>query len=166
MVKTRLLIILSCVVIIGIVAVVYLFPSDEKKIKKQVALLAEWASKEPGENIFTTVQKIKGIGTLFAERCVLKLPSHEIAGPHSRDEITAYATQARVQFSRIHLKFEDLTIIFPEKEVARVTLTGRLTGKWANGENVDESRELECILKKIDNQWLFTEFEVVEVLKK
>jgi len=64
------------------------------------------------------------------------------------------------------LKFYDLHIIFPEKEVAKVTLTGRLTGKSTAGEQMDETRELECILKKIEKKWLFSTIEIVEVLKK
>jgi hypothetical protein len=31
---------------------------------------------------------------------------------------------------------------------------------------VDETRELECVLKKIARKWLFSAIEVVEVLKK
>jgi hypothetical protein len=31
---------------------------------------------------------------------------------------------------------------------------------------MDEIRELECLLKKIDSKWLFNQIEVVQVLKK
>jgi hypothetical protein len=31
---------------------------------------------------------------------------------------------------------------------------------------VDEIRELECLLKKIDKKWFFNQIEVIEVLKK
>jgi hypothetical protein len=31
---------------------------------------------------------------------------------------------------------------------------------------VDDTRELDCILKKIEKKWLFSQIEVVEVLKK
>jgi hypothetical protein len=34
------------------------------------------------------------------------------------------------------------------------------------GEQVDETRELECILTKIEKKWLFSQIEVVEVLRK
>jgi len=64
------------------------------------------------------------------------------------------------------LKFYDLNIAFPEKGIARVTLTAKLTGKLTVGEYVDETHELESLLKKIEKKWLFSKFEVVEVLKK
>ena len=64
------------------------------------------------------------------------------------------------------MKFYDLHIIFPEKEISKVPLTARLTGRSTAGEQVDETRELECVLKKIEKKWLFSTIEIVEVLKK
>jgi len=45
-------------------------------------------------------------------------------------------------------------------------VTGKLTGKSSSGEQMDEVRELECLLKKIENKWLISQLEVVEVLRK
>ena len=73
---------------------------------------------------------------------------------------------ARSYVSRLDLKFYDLQIVFPEKEVAKVTLTARLAGRSTAGEQMDEIRELECRLKKIEKKWLFSQIDVVEVLKK
>jgi hypothetical protein len=64
------------------------------------------------------------------------------------------------------LKFYDLSISLPEKGVANVTLTARLTGTSAAGERLEETRELRCVLKKAEKKWLFSEIEVVEVLKR
>jgi len=64
------------------------------------------------------------------------------------------------------LKFYDFHTVFLEKETTKVTLTARLTGRSTAGEQVDETRELDCVLKKIENKWLFSQIEVVEVLKK
>jgi hypothetical protein len=64
------------------------------------------------------------------------------------------------------LKFYDLKVEFPEKGTAEVNLTARLTGKSTAGEAVDETRELQCILMKIEKRWLFSSLEVVEVLKR
>ena len=83
-----------------------------------------------------------------------------------REEISTYAASARSHFSQLHLKFYDFHITFPEKGLAKVTLTARLTGKSTVGEQADETRELDCVLKKIESKWLFSEIEIVEVLKK
>jgi hypothetical protein len=165
-VKMKYMIVAVLVVIVGIVAAVYLFPSEKRKVKKQFDFLSEWVSKDPGENPFTMAQKVKSIGTLFAKNCRLKAHIESISGTYSREEITSYAVQGRLYFSDLSLKFYDHKIEFPEKGIAKVTLTAKLTGKSKAGEHIDEAHELECILKKIENKWLFTDFEVVEVLKK
>ncbi len=166
MVKIKSLMILLLVLIVGIGSFLYLFPAEEKKIKKQFALLSQWASKDQEENIFSLAQRGKSIGTLFDENCVLQVPPYSIDGGYSREEVTVYAARARSQFSRVNLEFYDLNISFPEEGLAKVTLTGKLTGILQDKENVNEIRELECVLKKIEGKWLFSEFQVVEVLKK
>ena len=167
--KLRYVIIATVVVLLGILAVLHLFPSEEKKVRKQFDLLSQYVSKEPGEDLFSMANRIKNIGRLFAEGCEFKIegdPLYSFSGNYSREEVSGYALRGRTYFSKLSLKFDDLQIGFPEKGMAKVSLTARLSGKSTAGENVDEARELECILKKIEKKWLFSSFEVVEVLKK
>ena len=166
MVKIRYILLAVLIVTVGIVVVFYFLPSEEKKVRKQCHLLSEGVLKSPEENAFTMLQKMKNIGALFYEHCELKAPSQSLSGSYTRQEISTYAGSARSFFSQLDLKFYDFHIVFPEKEVAKVTLTARLTGRSTAGEQVDETRELECILKKIEKKWLFSAIEVVEVLKK
>jgi len=166
MVKSKYILIAAMIVVAGVWATVFFFPSEEKKVKKQFALLSEWVSKDPGESTLTMAQKVKKIGALFAENCELKEPVYSLSGSYTRKEITSIALQGRAHFFGLSLKFYDLNISFPETELAKVTLTGKLTGKSTSGEQMDEARELECLLKKIEKKWLFSQFEVVEVLKK
>ncbi len=153
-------------VIVGIIFAVTVLPSEEKRVKKRFQLLSEWISKSPEENPITMLQKMKDIGTLFVEPCELKAPHESLSGSYPRQEISAYAGSARSHFFQLDFKFYDLHIAFPEKEVAKVTLTARLIGKSTAGEQVDEIRELECLLKKIDKKWFFNQIEVIEVLRK
>lgn len=169
MVKIKYLIISLLVLIIGIIgviAIIYFSQSEEKKVKRQFDLLSEGVSKDPDENAFTMIKKMKGIGSLFDETCGLKIPTQSLSGTYGREEIVSYAAQARSYFSQLYLKFYDFNIIFPEKGVAKAHLTARLAGKSTFGEHVDEAHELECVLKKIENKWLLSDVEVVEVLKK
>jgi hypothetical protein len=166
MVKLKYILIVLLIFIIGIWATTYFSQSEEKKVKKQFDLLLEWVSKEPGEDIFAMGQKMKNIGSLFDENCEIKIPAQSLSGTYPRDEIRSYAVRGRLQFSQLHLKFYDFDIAFIEKGVSKAHLTARLTGKLTTGENVDEAHELDCILKKIEKRWLFTQIEVVEVLKK
>jgi sensor histidine kinase YesM len=166
MVKIKFLLIGVLIVIIGIVVAIAVFPSEEKRVKKQFNLLSEWVSKSPEENPFTMLQRMKNIGTLFDAHCELKVPDQFLSGSYTREEISTYAGSARSHVSQLDLKFYDLQIVFPEKGVAKITLTARLTGKSTAGEQMDEIRELECRLKKIEKKWLFSQIEVIEVLKK
>jgi hypothetical protein len=166
MVRFKNIIIGALVVVIGIGVTIYFFPSEEKKIKKQFRLLAEWVSKDPGENTFTMAYKVRNIGTLFDGTCEFKIPVYSFSGSYTPEEISGYAARGRLFCSQLNLKFYDLVIVFPEKGVAKVTLTAKLTGKSNVGEYIDETHELEFVLKKIEKRWLFSKFEVVEVLKK
>jgi hypothetical protein len=166
MVKKRYFLIVVLIVIIGSVIAITVFPSEEKRVRKQFNLLSEWVSKSPEENAFIMLQKMRDIGSLFDEHCELKTDYPSLSGSYTREEISTYTGSTRSHVSRLDLKFYDLQIVFPEKEVAKVTLTARLTGRSTAGEQMDEIRELECRLKKIQKKWLFSAIEVVEVLRK
>ena len=166
MVKIKYLIIAILAVGIGVWATVYLFPSEERKVKKQFNLLSEWVSKDSGENTFTMAHKTRNLGSLFAEKFELKTEIESMSGSYTSEEISSYAARGRFMFSYLSLSFYDLGISFPEKGIAKVTLTARLKGRSTTGENFDETHELECILKKIEKRWLFSHAEMVEVLKK
>ena len=164
--KIKYLLVGALIVVVAIVLAITLIPSEERRVKKQFHLLSEWVSKSPEENALTMLQKMKNIGTLFDEHCEMKIPDQSLSGSYTRQEVSTYAGSARSYLSQLDLKFYDLRIIFPEKEIARVNLTARLTGRSTAGERMDETRELECVLKKIDKRWLFSQIEVIEVLKK
>jgi hypothetical protein len=166
MVKKRYLLIGTLMAIVGIVIVMTVFPSEEKRVKRQFSLLSEWVSRSPEENAFTMLQKMRNVGSLFDEHCELKTDYPSLSGSYTREEISTYVGSARSQVSRLDLKLYDLQIAFPEKKVAKATLTARLTGRSTAGEQIDEVRELECRLRKIEKQWLFSKIDVVEVLKK
>jgi hypothetical protein len=166
MVGIRHLIIALLIVIAGIWVAFRLFESEERKVKKQFALLSEWVSKDSNETPFTLAQRVKKIGTLFNDNCLIKTPFDSFSGKYTPEEISGVAARSRVYFSTLDLKFYDLGISFPEKRMADVSLTARLTGKSKAGEYMDETRELRCVLRKTEKGWLFSELEVIEVLKK
>jgi hypothetical protein len=166
MVKIKYLSVAALIAILGIVIAIMIFPSEEKRVKKQFRLLSEWVSKSTEENAFTMLQRMKDIGSLFDAHCELKVPDQSLAGRYTREEISTYAGSARSQVCQLDLKFYDLQVVFPEKGAAKVSLTARLTGRSTAGERIDEARELECLLRKIEKRWLFSQIEVIEVLKR
>jgi len=166
MVKIKYLIVAVLIVMVGISATFLFFPNEEKKVKKRFALLSEHMSKDPEENIFIMANKIKGISALFGDNCNFTVSDYSLSGNYTREEISGIALRGRAHFSNLGLKFYDLKASFPEKDLAQVNLTARLTGKSVYGEHVDETRELICLLKKVEKKWLFSSFDVIEVLKR
>jgi len=166
MVKMKYLIIALFIVMVGILATFLFFPNEEKKVKKRFVLLSEYMLKDPGENTFVMANKIKRISALFGEKCNFTVSDYSLSGNYTREEISGIALRGRAHFSNLGLKFYDLKISFPEKDLAQVNSTVRLTGKSVYGEHVDETRELICLLKKVEKKWLFSSFEVIEVLKR
>jgi hypothetical protein len=165
-VKAKHLVIVLLLAVVAILAARHFLQGEEKRVRKSFRLLSKWVGKKPGENVITTASKIQSIGTLFAENFNFKGPINSLSGGYTRQEISSHAAWARSQFSRASLRFYDLDIVFPEEDRAKVTLTARLTGLTKGEEHIDETRELECLLKKAENKWLFTDCQVVEVLKR
>ena len=164
--KIGYVIIALMLLVIGIGVGLRLFQSDEKRVKKQFDLLSEWVSKGGDENAIVMARQMQKLGTLFDEKCGLELPADSLSGAYTPEEIASYAARGRARFSKLSLEFLDLEVTFPEHGVAKVSLTARLTGRTSAGEQMRETRELECLLKKIEGKWLFSNIEVIEVLRK
>ncbi len=166
MVNIKYIIISVLALIIAIAAGIYLFPGDETRIKKQFTSLSKWVSKDPNEKKLAMATKMQNIKSVFAKTCKFEATAAGFSGTYPPDEIATRAIAGRSKFSTFALKFYDLVVNFPEEGTAKVATTARLTGKDTNGDPVDETHELECVLQKIDKTWLISEVEIVEVLKK
>ena len=166
MVKKNI-IITVLVLLLGAAATHYLFQSEEKRVKKQFRMLSKLVSKDQDEDNFTMARKARDIGALFAENCQIESHTSAFSGRYTRQEISRLAARARLYFSILTVRFHDLGIDFPEKQTARVAVTGQVSGTLKGGDPFnDEALELGCTLRKLDDTWLFTAIEVVEVLEE
>jgi len=166
MVKMKYLIAAFLIVVVAISAALLFFPSEERKVKRRFALFSDYVSKDSKENTITMASKIKRITALFSEHCNFMISDHSLSGNYTREDISGMALRGRAYFSTLDLKFYDLKVSLPEKDLARVNVTARLSGQSVDGERVDETRELMCLLKKVEKNWLFSSLEVIEVLRK
>lgn len=169
MVKFRYLTIICLVFILGIILFKHLSEDENKKIKNCFKLLCKYVEKKADEDLFSSMNRIKNISRLFLNPCIFKIeedPLYSLSGSLSSDEIEGYALRGRSYFSHLFLNFDDFKIEFPENSTAHVHVRGRLMGRSKVGEEVDEVRQLFCILKKVDGNWLFQQFEVTEILKR
>lgn len=166
MVKPKRLIIALAALTIGIVVVLRLFPGEERKVRKQFALLSKCVSKGSRENPITTASKVQKLRALLAENCTLKTHIPEFSGRFTGQELSSLIAQARLQFSSLSAKFYDVEIDFPEENTATATVTLTVAGTMTDGVRMDETHELECVLKEVEGKWLFSECQVVEVLTR
>ena len=147
-------------------AVLYLFPSDRTKIRKQFESLSSLVSKEKGESAFTMAYKVNALANLFADSCSFEFPQNYMAGDYTQEQITSNAAKGRARFSKIALDFYDIVPDI-QNDVAVVETTVRFHGEIKDSVKVaEETREIQSRLKKIEGKWKFTNFKVVEVLKK
>ena len=166
MVKVRHLIIAIVLVLSGVVVLIYVLQGEEHKIQRAFSSLAKWASKEEGETNLTMVQKTRSIGSLCEKACHIKAPGTTFSGTYSSQQISALAARARTPFTRLEVRFDDLHIELMGEDGATVRVTAQLMGIRKRGERVDDTRELECRLQKVEGTWLFTHFELIEVLER
>ena len=166
MVNSKNMMIAFVALFLGIGVIFFFFPTEEKRVKKRLTLLSKWVAKESDESNLTMARKLRNIESVFAETCRFDAPANDVSETYSAGEIAQKATIARSHFSTLSVKFYDLDIHFPEDNIATVITTAKLTGISTEGETIDETHELECTLQNIADTWMFTEVEVVEVLKK
>jgi len=166
MVKSKQ-IILVCVVVVTAIAAYFVFSqSKTEKVKMQFEFIAEKFNKEKGESPIIAAANANKIKEVFTDPFFVQAPAYDIFREASTDDIPPFVLSIRSQYSEISLKFYDYDIEFPAEETAHVSVTERMRAKLTTGEYVEDVNELSCRLEKIDDNWLITEIEIVEVLKK
>jgi len=167
MVKRNAVIAAGLSAIIGFMVVYYVFYNEEAKIKRRFKELSERVSKDPGETKLIAAATVNKITRMIQETIKLDIPSRSISKTFTRKELAAPIFNIRSHYSEMTLRFFDFGIDLSEEGTAAVRLTGNLTGKLLSGESVDETHELDCLLKKNEkDEWHFSSVEIVEVLEK
>ncbi len=158
------LIALLVVIAAGFIAVRF-WPGDERAIRKQLALIEEAGSKDPAEKPVELLLKSRQIAGLFNDPCQLTVEAADYNGVFDRKQILDRITMVRSSFIQMTVELYDISIAFPEKKTATVSLTLRLRS-FSGNETVAEVHEVAATLGKIEGDWLFTSVRIVEVLKR
>ena len=164
MVKKTILIIV--VILVGVVAAKFLLETEEDKVKKRFTLFAELAEKEPGETNLTMARKSRRIGALVTNPVMVSVPEYKASGSYARQEIARRMAMGRTRFIQLTVKFFDLSVEIIDENNADASVTARVTGKKHNNQPFEGTHELLCRLKKVEDEWLFNQVEVVDVLEK
>jgi hypothetical protein len=166
MVNPKNIVIVAVICLAGLIALFWLYESDETKIKKRFETLAEEAAKVSDEKELAAALKAKKISEMCTDPFTVEIPSYSISKTFPKSEIAANILAARAHYASTSVKFYDIAIEFPEEGIANATLTGSVEAKLTSGELINEIHELQCRLEKIEKDWFFARIEGVDVLEK
>ena len=167
MVKSKPVIIVLSAIVIGIILFYFFFQSEERQVRKRFKTFAQTASKRVEDSQLIVAGKSKKISKYFAQSCRIEAHEYNVSRNYSQADIHTIAFQVLTRHSELKVTFVDLQVEIPEKGIAAVVSTVRILGKVKRGEEyVEENHEIDCRLKKIDEEWVFVKIELVDVLKK
>ena len=167
MVNQKNIIITGLLIACGIIAFFIFSQSDEAKIKKQFHKLAEKIEKNGNEHDLIAAKRAHEIEQMFTGSVRIQIPSYSVDKTFPRSEISPHVLYARALYQAMALDFHDFHIQIDEgKTSAIVGLTGVFKATTSSGERVDEIHEVECTLKKVEDEWMFTGIQGIEVLER
>lgn len=165
MVAIRSLIIVGLIALMAGTAVVWLWPSDVRAIRAQLAVIEKAGSKEPGEQQLEGLVKARQLAELFHDPCRLTVETINHEGVYPRKQIQDRLAMVRASFTEAEVALHDIVIEMPAKDTAVVRGTIRLRGA-RTGEPMADVQELQAEMGKHDGQWLFTAVTIIEVLNR
>lgn len=147
------------------IAVILFLPSDEKKIRANLANLAEYSSSSPEENAIAALKKGALAAKLCSTPCAVQIESFNIGREFDKKALTDHILMMKKMLPDTRFGFHDTVINFPEDDRAELITTLRLKGK------IDDTRftdvyELNIQAEKIKSDWLFSSFTVVEFMEQ
>jgi len=140
--------------------------SDEAQIRATLRELCRIASKYEDEKAGGGLLKMRAVENVFAPECRMDFHHEMFGGTYTIEEIAATLMRSRAMFRTCAVDFRDLSVTIAPPDRATTDFTGTLDARLNDGKTVNEVRDLECKLRKIDNRWRITEIAVRDVLEK
>jgi hypothetical protein len=161
--NNKILLIAISLVVCG--AILFLWPSDEKKIRGKLASLAEHCSTEQDEPVLETMKKTALAAKLCTDLCKVHIESLKIDREFSQKELTDRFLMMKKRLPDTEFNFHDIVVDIAGDDRAEVTTTLRIVGKIVD-EQITDAYEIDITAEKKDGDWLFSSFTVVEFMKK
>lgn len=158
-------ILVLCTILITAALFFFLLPSDEKEIRHNLELLAKYSSSADDEGTLSTLTKARSAANLCTESCTIDIESFHIKQQLSRKDISDHIIMLKKMLPDTRFTFNDIQINFPEENNALINTTLSLNGKTKN-QRFTDAYELKSSVVKIDGDWLFSSFTVVEFMER
>lgn len=138
------------------------FPSEERIIIGRLNELAA-ASSSSAENPVVRMVQVAGLGRFFTQDVRLQLGPGVVQ--EGRDGVLALAARWRPS-GDMRVELPDIEVqVAPNRTVASVHLTVKVSGRNGNRAKVVDARELEIQLSKHESEWLIESVEAVDPLR-
>lgn len=135
----------------------------EARVRAAHADLAESVSKSEGEaEDGLSVLALRSLETLFAPTCSISGDADGLAGSYTAQELVGVIVRARSVMAVIELTFGEITIDFPQEDIAVARFSASLEGFDLEGEQRSETRQVESRMRDIDGAWQFVSFTLTE----
>lgn len=155
--------VLAIVLLVG--GILFLLPTDEKKIRDNLDSLAEYCSTARGESVIQTLQKVTLAAKLCTVPCKVHIESPQIDREFNQKDLTDRLLMMKKRLANTTFIFEDTVVDIPGDDRATVLTTLRLDGQAVDGRFTD-AYEMNITVEKHDGDWLFSSFTMVEFMKK
>ena len=140
--------------------------SEEQKIRKMLnRLCTDCAKNKESSSAAALVVKTNVLKNYFTDPCTLSVHRGFLQGTFNDVRIANEIMRVNMFFESSDLSYSDLVISVNTPE-AETTFTGRFQAVTKSGEKVDEVREIELKLRKIDKKWKISSAEVRKILEK
>jgi hypothetical protein len=165
-VNVKYVVIAVLIALVAGVCAVRFWPSDERAIRRQLALIESAGSKAAAEKPVEALLKARQIAELFGDPCLLTVESVQHAGSYARKQIQDRVVMVRAAYLQASVSLHDVAIDIDAEKTAVVRGTVRLRGQQATEAAVADAHELRAEMRPIDGKWLFTAVEIVQVLER
>jgi hypothetical protein len=161
----RKLLFILLALLVALAVVFFLLPSDEKKIRRNLDLLAEYSSSTSGEAAIAELQKAAMAVKLCSDPCRVHIESFTITRDFSKKELRDNLIMMKKMLPRTTFTFHDTVVELTEDDRAEIVTTLSLSGKIADDRFTD-AYELNIIAIKTEGDWYFSAFTVVEFMEQ
>ena len=138
-------------------------PSPEARIEAQLRTLCERVGRKADEKAAQTALKSLSLSSLFANPVEIRGEAGPVAGRHAPRDLAALILRYRVASGTVDLSYTDLSVEVQSPEEASARFTARLRG-GSDGPG-DTYREVTARLRRVEDEWVFSQFNVVNVMK-
>ncbi len=158
-------IIIPLALLVTAALIFYLMPNDEKKIKHNLQLLAQYCSTDKKEGPIPQLVSADKAAKLCIVPCKVKVDSFGVDQAFSREEFSNHLIILKKMLPGTQFSFNDIHITFQQQDTATINTTVSLQGKTQN-QRFTDAYELDITVHKSDGDWLFSSFSVVEFMER